>query len=128
MFFFKNPPAAGVPGLTYVASGATGYDFTAGSFTKDGAWRALDLSSIIPANAKMIHYRVGFGATATGKAFAIKPLVGDTMFGANVFQTIIANIPENHSGICACSSQQVFYMAVSATWSWIDFVILGWFV
>ncbi|KKL05730.1 hypothetical protein LCGC14_2603110 [marine sediment metagenome] len=105
---------------------ASAYDFTAGSFTQDGAWRALDLSGIIPAAARVIHYRVGYGATATGKAFRIKPFTGSTVYGSTVMQTIVANIPHNYAGVCGCLSQEVYYNADSATWSWIDFLILGW--
>jgi len=41
------------PGLKFVPrSTISGYDFTAGDFTRDGAWHELNLSALIASNAK----------------------------------------------------------------------------
>lgn len=47
------------------------FDFSTGSFTKDGNWHLLDLSAIVPPEAagKEIHIRVDVTATANGQFF-----------------------------------------------------------
>ncbi len=49
MFFVRKS------GLRRVERGVvSGYDFTIGDFTRDNTWREMDLSSIVPANAKWV--------------------------------------------------------------------------
>ena len=122
MFFSKRS------GLRYVQGTSQSYAFTLGDFTTDETWRALDISSFVPANAKLVHFRVGFGTNAAQSQFIIAPPGSTNSNRGVMFRTILGNIPHHASGFCACTGQAVAYYAANHAWSWIDVTILGWFI
>ncbi len=117
--------AAG-PGLEYVPrDDETAFDFDKDDLTNDNAWHDLDLSGIISATARIVHLRVGYGCASVGKKLNLKPYAASTDKGSLVFQTTIANVPENQSGQLACLNQLIRYRLENVTWSWCDIAILG---
>lgn len=57
----------------YVNRGDPGVDdFVIGDFTRDGAWHALDLSAIVPANATAVSVRTVTKGTTINRQFRMR--------------------------------------------------------
>lgn len=117
------------PGLKYVARGdPSAYDFSQSTLTQDSAWHSMDLSAIIPANAKLVHLALGAAHATPGRYFKVrKPGLSNDFAVANV-ATQATNIVNTLDAIVPCVSQAVEYFATSGTFVSLRVVVLGWFV
>lgn len=116
-------------GLRYVARGdAAAYDFDQTTLTQDGAWHTLDLSAIIPANAKLVHLRLGAAASASGRYLRVSPVGYTLNFAIANVATQVANIINEMDAIVPCSGQQVQYWTTGSAFASLRFVVLGWFL
>lgn len=116
-------------GLTYVRRAEqAGYDFDATSLTQDSNFHTLSLASIIPANAKLVHLRIGASHASAGRYFRIAT-VGDTQSIRTVsVATQVANIINETNGFIDCTGQQIAYWATSGTFVALRLTIMGWFL
>jgi hypothetical protein len=116
-------------GLTYVKRAEqAGYDYDTSSLTQDSLWHTLNLASIIPANAKLVHLRVGAAHASTGRYFRIAA-VGDTQNIRNInIATQAANIINESNGFIDCTGQQIAYWATTGTFAALRLTIMGWFL
>jgi len=66
------------PGLKFMARiGVSAWDWSTASFTRDGAWHAHDVSSIVPAKAKMVRICVNMRGSTSAESISFRP-TGDT--------------------------------------------------
>lgn len=104
-------------------------DFNAGDFTQDFAWHELDLSGIIPANAKAVLIGITMINTATGR-----PLLFRSTGNSNV-----SNISSQYSQVAGINiscdmvipintAQKIDYLAHPAGWTSIEFIVKGWWL
>jgi hypothetical protein len=117
------------PGLKYVRrKDPATYDATQATLTLDAAWHDLDLSSIIPKNAKLVHFRLRVANAATGKHVKLRAN-GETLEYAIVDGSIIVvNLAHELTAILECNGQAIEYKADAVAWASIGFVVLGWFL
>jgi hypothetical protein len=103
------------------------HDFSKTDFTTDATWRDLDLSSIVPAGAKMVNLIIyGYGDTANatmsirknGNSNAIVALSGTTPAVGIAFLNV---------GVIACDSSRVVeYNISNITWTALNLSVAGW--
>ena len=117
------------PGLKYVHRGnPVAYDYDHHTLIRDGAWHTLDLSAIIPANAKLVHLRLGISGSATGSFFRVAKTGVTNGFAMVNLAVQVAYINNETDAIVDCTGQQVDYWSSETDYAsgWI--VVLGWFV
>jgi hypothetical protein len=114
-------------GLTYVARGdPVAYDADQNTLTIDSAYHALNLASIVPANAKLVHFRLRTANAATGKH--VKLCKHGVVNGFAIIDASITVVNQTHeqSGVLECTGQQIDYKCDAVAWVAIGFVVLGW--
>ena len=115
------------PGLKYVARGdPAAYDFDATTLTQDGAWHTLDLSAIIPANAKLVKLRAVISKTDASKELRLREagLTNDII--AEHLWSITGYVIVDKTFYIPCSGQQVEYYVTSGVWNTIGIAVCGW--
>lgn len=107
----------------------SGYDFTEADLTEDGTWRDLDFSSIAPSGATWVILRVVINATAAGKGIYFREN-GITPTEAQAGLTNeVANMWVEGVLLVPCDTNRVIeYLAVSATWTGIKILVVGWVI
>ena len=102
-------------------------DFAVGDFTKDSAWHTLDLSSIIPSNAKKVTV-----VTRWQDVTAIRSLQFSTTSGASG-QNVFSPWSENPLAIqglkfelVPTSAGLISYWIQSGTWTTFNLTVVGW--
>jgi hypothetical protein len=104
------------------------YDFTTGSFTTNGVWHDLDLSSIVPAGAKAVLLHVYFYDTAAGSTLAVRKNGNSNNISASYFITQVPNISVEFEAICPLDDGRIIeYYGTNKTFSSINFGVKGWF-
>jgi hypothetical protein len=117
------------PGLKYVARGdPAAYDADQTTLTLDGAVHVLDLSSVIPVNAKVVHLRLRAANAATGKHVKLFKHGVVNSFAIMDSSIIVVNLAHEQTGILDCSGQHIDYKIDAVAWSAIGIVVLGWFL
>ena len=103
----------------------TEYDFTVTDFTIDHSWHNLDLSSIVPLNAKAVQLSIIANADAAGKMIRIKKagsVLNICYIATQILDQYVGNsitVPLDNMGI-------VEYDIDIANWSNISVVVMGW--
>jgi len=134
MFFYSKPAAGG--GLVYVPRGfnsgsPSNGDFNKADFTIDGAYHLLDLSAIVPVDAKLVHF-VCYLTNTTFGAFRLQQW---NVANRNEF-TMNPQVAGKQAGFTCLSqlrdaiNQDIYYKADGAegNWSQITVSVSGWFV
>lgn len=120
--------AADILSTGYVDRGnPSDYDLNFASFTMDGTWRDLDLSSYTPTGAYAIHIQMWFSATVAGGILRFKEKGNSNDFNAlRQWTQRAGNIQLD--GIVACdSNREVQYKGDSAINAG-QFAVRGWFI
>lgn len=116
-------------GLSYVnRAEQSAYDYNQSTLTKDGAWHTLNLSAIVPANAKLVLLRVGAAYTAAGYYFRISKAGQPGPFSWADIATQAANIVNEQTVLVDCSGQQIQYWCSAVSFSSLRLLVLGWFL
>jgi len=102
-------------------------DFSVGDFTKDGVWYDLDLSSIVPEGATLVHLRVKLCAPSlAGIQFRKKGNVN--VVNVSMAKTQVANVYYYQDTYVICDSNRVIqYIVGPVSWTVIDVTVRGWF-
>jgi len=110
-------------------TGAAGFDFATGDFTKDGNWHELDIDSIVPAGAKIAHWHVKIYRAGTAGSIAWRakgqPVDGRTVITA--CHTINDNWPKQF-WVDVGDDRKIEYQLNPGVWTNIDLVCLGSFI
>lgn len=112
----------------YVHRGDPGaFDFVAVNFTKDNAWHDLDLSGIVPANARCANLYLVIRATAIHKQIQFRSKDVTAEINKSTNWTQVANIRIGYPTSVAVDSDRVIqYKVFDATFNLINFVVSGW--
>lgn len=106
---------------------AAGSDWTVGDFTTDGTWRDLDCSSIVPAGAKFIHFRMVLRDDAVGSGFRLRKKGNSNAVNVFMQYTQVANVYITINEKVPCdSSRFVQYMGDNLTFDTINLTVIGW--
>lgn len=121
--------ATGSP-LRYVDRGdPAAWDFAVANFTTDGTWRDLDLSSIVPAGAVLVHYRMNLQDDLVASEVAYRKNGNSNGFNATGTRIQVANQVMVVDGFVACDSGRIIeYWATNTTFSVINFSVRGWWI
>ncbi len=119
--------AIGVPPC-YIDRGSTAaYDFDQTVLIQDGGWHDLDLSGIIPENAKavILHFR-GLDA-AVGRTLNVRPKNTTTVIGTCTVRNQVANISIGlHATIGVGADRKIQYRSAAPGFAEINFLVRGW--
>lgn len=106
---------------------ATGYDWDETDLTTNGDWHALDLSSVIPQDTKLVLLRVTVEDDVINRQLFFRQYGNDNTFNASVAYTQVADQSISFDCIIAVDSERrVEYLASNATWTRIDILVKGW--
>jgi len=103
------------------------FDFTVASFTRDGAWHDLDLSSVVPSGASWVYVVGRIDANSADQAFVLRKK-GNT----NAYNTRTARVVTGlywahlHAWLPLDANRTIEYLASSAQVTEISLVVAGW--
>jgi len=113
-FFDRGDPAA--------------WDFQIGDFITDATYRDLDLSGIVPIDAKAVVLSCRIRNNASGQQFIFRPNGLVNSFTAERLYTQAAAVYIGYVFIIALDVGRVIeYYGVNTTWTVIDVCVVGWF-
>lgn len=103
------------------------FDFDKDDFTKDGTWRNIDISAIIPVSAKAILIGLETETPIANKEIIFRKYGNSNPDNHCGAQTLSAN-KLRHSGcvVAVDNNQRLDYKIDSATWTTLDVLIRGW--
>ncbi|NIP22616.1 MAG: hypothetical protein GWN55_00370 [Phycisphaerae bacterium] len=105
------------------------YDWTHADLTEDGTWRDLDLSSIIPETAKLVHLRVIVQDDAASSSLALRENGNSNLHNGNAVRTQAPDIVnEGEVLVKPDKNRKIEYNATNTTWTLINIVVRGWFL
>src|SRR5574340_1162807 len=107
--------------ISWVQRECSAWDFTAASFTKDGAAHDLDLSSYVPAGTKLVEIRVQIRNNGSDTFFGFrKKGTGDYDFRGGVPN--VANKILEFNLLVPCDSNRViqYIFGKSVTWDTVN--------
>ena len=106
----------------------TGFDWGVGDFTTDGAWRDLDCSSIVPAGATHIRFRLRIN-DAAGNNFQLRKNGNSNSYAVLQALCEVSGVANEIQGVVACDASRVVeYYATSTAWTGINVLVLGWYI
>lgn len=119
----------GNTGMSYEDRGdIAAYDFEVGDLITDGTWRVLDISSIVPANAKVIVGRIEVNDNLTGQAVYLRPYGYSNIKNRSSVITQVAGKTVVANFSLAIFDQKIEYMASNTVWTAITIQPSGWFI
>jgi len=104
------------------------YDFEVGDLITDGTWRELDISSIVPANAKVIVGRIEVNDNLAGQAVYLRPYGYTNVKNRSSVITQVAGKTVVANFSLAIFDQKIEYMASNTSWTAITIQPSGWFI
>jgi hypothetical protein len=109
-------------------AGIAGYpDFNQNSFLQDGSWHDLDLSAIVPANAKLAIVSVTIINATAGKTISFRSKNGTNYnYCSLVAQVAVQRI--GNQFIIPLSGGKIQFNADMTVWAEINLTVMGWFV
>ena len=124
MFFAKRA------GSKYVDKGViVTNQFDIGDLTVDGGYYSLDLSSVIPANAKAVFLSIRIRSTSVNDAFYVMPDLADPGYNEVYQRTQAANVIITFTALIDVTGKRsIKYSASSVEFNLISFNVLSYFV
>lgn len=115
-----------IHGLAVYRGNIAAVDFAIGDFTLDGAWHTLDLSSIVPANATVVHLLVSFKSSVTNDSFWIgrAPQAGNP--NRSIVRTAGAFITVSPDITCYPDANRHLEYTGSVSTTVLNMVVKGW--
>lgn len=123
-------PAANAPSLSgkfsFTRDPATS-DFEIGSFTTDGTWRDLDLSSIIGTGRRLVVISMGIQDGVVGNVFQLRTKGNSNALNVSILAIQVANqINYQDAIVLSDASGVIQYYATADTWTNIYVRVKGW--
>ena len=117
------------PGLKYASRGdPAAYDYTQATLTIDSGWHTMDLSAIIPANAKLVKLRAVISKTDSSKELRLREAGLTNDIVAEHLWSITGFIIVDKTFDIPCGGQQVEYYVTAGVWNTIGIVVVGWWL
>jgi len=85
---------SGAGGFVYRGD-STEHDFITASFTRDGTWRDIDLSSVVPEGAAWVYVCVTYRASAVDKSFNLRENGASNAYNVASSKAQVVNIYRN---------------------------------
>lgn len=105
------------------------YDLVLASMTTDGTWYDWDVSSVVPAGAKAVMLGISMKDNTVDKYLQFRKNGNVNTYAAVLWRTQAANVTMGFEIIVACDSNRIIeYSASNTTFTFINIVILGWFL
>lgn len=105
------------------------WDFQLGDFIRDQTWRELDISAIVPANAKAIAMSVEVQSALIGRQFETRKVGIVWPIAISIIVTQIANERMSQDFICPVdSNQKIEYWVDPDPWTFLNLTIRGWWL
>lgn len=102
-------------------------DFDAGDFPILFTWTELDLSAIVPANAKSVVFRAMGKHAATAQSLQIRKYGNANNNIISGLHTTVSNLIEEHDWTCAVdSNRKIEYLVSTDGWTLLTLTIKGW--
>jgi len=106
-----------------------GWDFATGSFTTDDTWRDLDLSSIVPKNAKAVLLRILLRDDVIGSTIQLRKKGNSNDTNVVWFAEPYTDTYFSTDAICPISdNQKLQYKATNTTFTDLFLSIKGWWI
>lgn len=114
----------------YVDRGAiSAYDFQQSDLTTDEEWHDLDLSAIVPTNAKLVHLRLELKDDSVGAFILLRKKGSSDNYNNGRKAILVADLFHYESEFVAlgpgCTIQ---YLTFDTTWTNIRIAVRGWFI
>jgi len=124
MFFSRKA------GMQYVNRGDIGVeDFTKANLTANGGWHTLDLSGIIPLNAKLVCLHLYIKYTDYGSQMKINPYGYTLHYTDFTIKTLIANDSVRvNVTVPILSPGLIQYKADDVVWTDLEINVAGWWI
>ena len=107
-------------------SGLTGDDFVLADFTTDGEWHELDLSSILPEDAKLIDVYVHIQDNLVGNFFTLKSYGEVNSYNVIEVHSEVANTENDTEGFLYVGDKRIIqYKATDTVFTNIKLTIRG---
>lgn len=102
-------------------------DFLIGDLTKDGTWRVLGLSNIIPAAAKGVLIKTRLQSAGVGDRIRYRRCGNTNEINTCSCEALRANALRRRMGVIAVDgNQQIEYNADNVAWAELQIIIRGW--
>jgi len=117
----------GIPPVYIDRGDPSSYDYTQADLITNGQWYDLNLSGIVPANAKAVVLKVVVKDESVGIGISLRKNSNTRTCNAPSVTTQAANIYNVSSLIVACDENRVIeYLAANTTWDTINILVAGW--
>ncbi len=105
------------------------FDFDKDDLTADADWHELDLSAIIPENAKLVHITGNINYGVVAKHFAMRHTGYAEWTTINRVQTQVAGVTNFFEfSVKLDSNRKIEYILSDVAWTTVDFSIQGWWL
>lgn len=107
----------------------TWWDFTDPNFIEDGAWHILDLSNIVPARARAVHFRLACISPTIGGLAYFRRAGNTNDINSAVCSSYAGSVSTDRSYIVALdSSRHIEYKVIVVDLLIFGFTIRGWWL
>lgn len=115
--------------MTYTGRGDPAVsDFSLAAFSTNGAWQDLDLSSIVPPSAKLVHFWAAVSDDAVNSYIMFRKKGNVNERNVSTLRTQVVNQLVDGDIHVECDSSQIIqYKASNLVFSSIDLTVRGWF-
>ncbi len=105
------------------------YDFSAASFTADSTFHSLDVSAIVPKNAKRVRVSLQAAFTGAGKVFAIGEHGVSSVYNMQALRCPVAGAADNGFGEVNIGTDGLIdYYVGGADATQLYLTIIGWWI
>ncbi len=102
-------------------------DFNTGDFIKDGTWRDLDLSGVVPENAKGVSLALSLRATAIRKDFSLRTNGNVNTFNIANMRIAVADVVHYaNKTVAVDADRKIEYKITDEDVNFVRLVIKGW--
>lgn len=103
------------------------YDFTQATLITDATWRDMDLSSIVPSDAKTVLLNVSITDDAVSSWLTFRKNGNTNNINNGIIFTQVANVQIVQDVIVACDTSQIIeYIGANLAFTSIDISVKGW--
>ncbi len=115
-------------GLRFVArTGLSNFDWTAGSFTRNGATHTFDMSSIVPKSAKLVMLRIYIGGTDVNQWAGFGPATASTPYDCVGSSCVGVATPNDQQIIVPITNAGLVGYYATAGVNTMSVAVHGWF-
>ena len=103
------------------------YDVTKAMLDTDGAWHEMDISAIVPAGAKAVHFLVHFDGVGVDWKIMFRKKGNTNEINHAGMETLLNSLERHRSAIVACDSNRTIeYKADNVAWTTLSLAVRGW--